>query len=266
MNISVDDLKILNHFNVGGDTFNTGGKLYRYNDDILYKVVGEYFFVDEVERNVDLQIKEHICNTPYIYDKLCINNDFIGYSMEYLKNSFTFRRAIYLHVDFDVSVNVVKDIYKVIKHLHSRNILLGDIHMDNYMINNKGCGYVVDLDYMLFPDDLYKFQDLYYIKLKSDSKIIRVNDKRTDNIKSMICSLSLIFGMDLERLCIKNHELDIENMYYKYIKPLGIGELNAYIECIINGENVCYFDEFLVNNYICFKCNGLVKGKKKQYR
>lgn len=263
MNISVDELKVLRKFNVGGDTFNTGGIIYNYSDDILYKVVGEYFFVDEVERNIDLQIREHINNTPYIYDKLYINNDFIGYSMEYLKNCFTFRRAIYLHIDFNVSVNVVKDIYKVIKYLHSKNILLGDIHMDNYMINNRGIGYVVDLDYMLFPDDLYKFQDLYYIKLKSDGNVIRINDIRTDNIKSMICSLSLIFGIDLERLCIRNHELDIEEMFYKYIKPLCIGKLNEYMECIINGEKVPYFDDFLNSNYEHFVYSGKVKVKRR---
>ena len=261
MNISSNDLSKLKKFCVGDDTFNNGGKIYWYSDDVIYKIVGEYFFCGEVERNIDLQIREHIPNTPVIYDKLCNNDDFIGYSMEYLKNCFTFRKGSYLHIDFDVCVNVIRDIYEVIKYLHNKNILLGDIHMDNFLINNKGNGYVVDLDYLVYPEDKYKFQDLYCIRLKSVDNYIDV--KRTDNIKAMICCLSLILGVDLESKCINRYIIDIEKLYNGYVKKLGIGALDEYFYRIMNGEEVEYFDEFMSNYYCQFLGSGKVKLKKK---
>ena len=38
--------------------------IYKYDDNTLYKIIDEYFFPEEVERNIDLQIKELIPNTP----------------------------------------------------------------------------------------------------------------------------------------------------------------------------------------------------------
>ena len=93
MKLNYLELKKLKKFDVGGNTFNNGGSIYWFNDNILYKIVGEYFFCDEVERNIDLQIKAPIMHTPVIYDKLFFNEDFAGYSMEYLKNSFTFNQS-----------------------------------------------------------------------------------------------------------------------------------------------------------------------------
>ena len=137
--------------------------------------------------------------------------------MEYIKDTITLKNAIYLSVDFDVIVRVTKDIYRTIKYLHYHNILLGDIHMDNFLIDTKGNGYVIDLVYM----------------------------------------------MNLEKNNIKNYAINIEDMYHKYIKLLGIEELNKYFIRIINGEEVEYFDDFLMNNYFNFLESGNVRRKKK---
>lgn len=261
MELKSDDLRKFKKYLVGGDTFNNGGIIYKYSDDILYKIVYEYVFCDEIERNVDLQIREHILNTPFIYDKIYIDGYFSGYSMEYLRDCFTFRRAVYLSVDFDSCVKVIHDVYDVIRYLHDRDILIGDINMDNFLISNKGDGYVIDLDYMVFSGDEYKFDDLYYVKLNNDSDKICIDDKRTDNIKAMICGLSIIFGIDLEKRFIINSIIDMENVYNEYVKNLNIECLNRYFRCIMNGEDIDYFDEFLFKNYNSFFNNCGIKIK-----
>ena len=260
MELKSDDLRKFKKYLVGGDTFNNGGIIYKYSDDILYKIVYEYVFCDEIERNVDLQIKNHIINTPIIYDKIYIDGSFSGYSMEYLKNCFTFRRAVYLSVDFDSCVKVIHDVYDVIRYLHDRDILIGDINMDNFLISNGGDGYVIDLDYMVFPGDEYKFDDLYYVKLKNNSDYL-FDDKKTDNIKAMICGLSIVLGVDLEKCCVDCSLIDVEEVYNGYIRRLGIECLDKYFSCIMNKENVIYFDEFLSKNYYSFFNNGNIKVK-----
>ncbi len=266
MNIGLDDLKKIKKLSFDVDTFNNGGYIYQYNDDILYKIVSLYFFCDEVERNIDFQIKNPIIHTPFIYDKLYINHDFVGYSMENIKNSFTFKKAISMEIDSDICMNVILNIYEVIRYLHDRNILLGDIHMDNFLIDNKGNGYVIDLDCILYPGDEYKFQDLYGIRLNHSSNRINVNSKKTDNIKAMICCLSLLLGIDLERLNISHYEIDMENVYNFYIKSLGSAWLDNYFSLIMNGEEVEYFDEFLTRYYDKILGNEKVKFRKSLHK
>ena len=266
MNISVNDLKKIKKLGFDGDTFNSGGNIYQYDDHTLYKIVDRYFFKEEIERNIDFQIKNPIPHTPFIYDKIYINKFFFGYSMENIKNSLTFKKAVYLNVDFDVCMNIVKDVYESIRFLHDRNILLGDIHMDNFLIDDKGRGYVIDLDYIVYPRDEYKFQNLYCVKLNHNSYKINVNNKNTDNIKAMICCLSLILGIDLESKNIHYFEIDLENIYDRYIKDLGIISLNDYFLRIMKGEEVEYFDEFLLNNYSDFLRNEMGSLKRDSSR
>ena len=263
MNITDSDLRRLKKLNFGNDTFNSGGNIYQFNSNVLYKNIDPYFFIDEVERNVDFQIENHVPCTPCIYEKIYYQDKFWGYSMERLKNTITFKNASYLHIDFYVCMKVIQDIYMAIKYLHHHNILLGDIHMDNFLMDNKGNGYVVDLDYMVVPGDEYKFQNLYQVQLKCDGKRIQVNSKNTDNIKAMICCLSLILGIDLERKNIHQFSITIDNLYYKYIQSLGIMDLNDYFFRMIEGEDVEYFDNFMKKNYTQFLRSGNVRNKRK---
>ena len=259
MNIECEDLAKLEK--IRGEALNKGGIIYRYNNDILFKVVGDCF--EKIERNIDIQIKEHIPNTPFIYDKLYNKGSFIGYSMEYLKNSITMRSATKLNIDFDSCVKIIQDIYETVKYLHKKDLLLGDVHMDNFMIDDKGRGYVIDLDGIFFSNEINELQDLYSIKLKSDGCRIAFNNKKTDNIKTMICCLSLILGVDLESEYINKSEIDIEKIYNKYIKKLGIRELDNYFYRIINGEDIEYFDDFLRGNYYNFYDSEKVRTIKK---
>ena len=66
---------------------------------------------------------------------------------------------------FQEKCNAILDIYKAIHYLHQHNICLGDIHLDNFLISKNGQGYVIDLDYMVFPGNEWKFQQMYCIKL-----------------------------------------------------------------------------------------------------
>lgn len=198
MRLQKRKLEKLPLFSLHSHTLNHGGSIYQY-DGMLYKVFDDSsFFEDEVERNIDYQIKNYIPNTPHIYDKIYMHRKFCGYCMEYLMNTMTFREAIYKDSSFSVKVSAILDIYKTIKYLHSKDICLGDIHLDNSLLSENGQGYVIDLDYLVFYGDEFKFQQLYCISLNRNSNVLNRVSKYTDNTKLMLCCLSLIMGFDLE--------------------------------------------------------------------
>ena len=265
MELNVNDLKNMKRFGVGGNTFNSGGNIYQYNDNILYKIVDEYFFRDEVERNVDYLMNHDVPNTPKIYDKIYLNGNFFGYSMKYLKDTITFRNATYLKIDFDKALGAIQCVYQAIKYLHDRNVLIGDLHLDNVMIDNCGYGYLIDLDYMIFPGDEYKFNKLYDIKYRHDGYRVSLSSKNTDNVRAMICSLSIIFGIDLESKFRNYFEVNLENMYDEFIQSLHIGVLNDYFSRIISGIDVEYFDDFLEDNSSSIKNSNYIYCKKREH-
>ena len=250
MNITEQELQNLPLLNLSSDTHNNGGNIYKVSERVIYKIFKDlYSFQEEVERNIDFQITNAIPNTPKIYNKLFLNGKFSGYSMEYIPNAVTFRKAIGEDFDLSTKFAAIKIIYEALKYLHQHyphHIFLGDIHADNFLITREGAGYIIDLDYMRFPNDEYKFQQCYLIKPNNNSCKINVASEYTDNIKVMISCLSLLLNTDLEEfISSKTSALNLEELYDKVILPLNNPSLSNYFERLQNKEKVEYFDDWL---------------------
>ncbi len=237
----------LSTLKLSDSTHNNGGNVYVL-DDLLYKIFKEFYsYQSEIERNTDFQIRESIPNTPKIFDKIYVDGKFSGYVMEYIKNAKTFREAIGGHVDEELKIKAICDVYEALKFLHSRNIYLGDVHSDNFLISSDGDGYIIDLDYMRFPGDEYKFQQCYLIKPNNKAYKINVASIYTDNIKVMLSCLSLLIGIDLERFISKKaSDINLEEIYSDVIHPLKIKPLDIYFKKLMNGEEVEYFSDYLL--------------------
>ncbi|HIS38062.1 MAG TPA: hypothetical protein IAB45_00930 [Candidatus Onthousia faecavium] len=261
MNITKNKIDTLPSLGLASNTnhHNNGGNLYKANEEILYKVFKDFYaFQDEVERNIDFQIDNPIPNTPRIYDKLFIDGKFSGYSMEYIHNSITFREAINKGIDQQTKLQAIEDVYTALKFLHQNNIFLGDIHSDNFLINADGHGYIIDLDYMRFPLDEYKFQQCYVIKPNDNAYKENIASKYTDNAKLMISSLSPLLDKDLENFISKNdHTINLEEINNKVILPLNDSRLDDYFMRLQNHEDVEYFSDFLSYQ------NSFKSGKKR---
>ena len=249
MNIEKKDLNTLPLLTIPVDTHNNGGNLYIANEKPIYKTFRDlYAFQEEIERNITFQINHPIPNTPRIYDKLFKEETFFGYSMEYIQNAKTFRKAINSHIHPEAKQKACQNIYTALKFLHQNSIFLGDIHLDNFLITPTGDGYITDLDYMRFPGDEYKFPQCYLICPNSGTNKINIASKYTDNIKVMISCLSLWLGIDLEQYIDPNtHAINIEELYYQVILPLNQPDLNEYFRRIQNQEEVDYFSDYMSN-------------------
>lgn len=247
VNISKEELEQLSTLKLSDTTHNNGGNVFVLGD-ALYKIFKEFYsYQSEIERNTDFQIKESIPNTPRIYDKIYINGSFSGYAMEYIKNSLTFREAIGKDIDEVLKLKAISDVYETLKYLHKKNIYLGDVHSDNFLISSDGSGYIIDLDYMRFPGDEYKFQQCYLIKPNNTAYKINVASFYTDNIKVMLSCLSLLIGVDLERFISKNtSDINLEEIYNDVICPLNNKFLDGYFNKVMNREEVEYFSDYLL--------------------
>ncbi len=221
------------------DTHNNNGNMF-LSGNLLYKIFdGVILFEDEIIRNINYLINNPISNMPKIYDTIFDGEMFKGYVMEYIKGSKTFRDGS--SFSFLDKVCAIKDVYLGLKDLHSRGIFLGDIHSDNFLIcGNKG--YIIDFDYMRFKGDEFKFFECYLVKPRNSFNV-NVSSRYTDNVKTMISSLSLLLDYDLE-MFIDDSCLDLEKLYNDVILKLDNPLLNDYFLKIMDGDDE-YFDNFL---------------------
>ncbi len=236
------DLEQCKQLHSEGNHHNKNGTLYLDEQKkIIYKLIeADYFFPDETKRNIKYQIENPIPNSPTIIDEIEVDGKF-GYAMSYIENSISFRDAIGLDIPDELKMKAILDIFQTIKYLHSQDITLGDIHLDNFLINPEG-GHVIDLDYMRFPGDEFKFQTCYDIVI-ADKKYTKA-DKYTDSIKVMIAALSLIFNDDLETRIIDRNNFQM----YDLRIPIAATEdenLINYFDNLIENYELHYFDDFL---------------------
>ena len=220
------------------------GKLHKYFSDFSA-------FEKEKERNIDFLMFNNVPHTPIIRKKLYNRKrEFIGYVMDYIPNSMTFRQAIAKDIDFSKKESAIKDVYNTLKILHKYNLFLGDIHSDNFLIDEDGNGYIIDLEEMRGVGDEFKFKSLYLVKPNTDSFMINISSSYTDNVKLMISSISLLYDIDLEQyIQPKTHYMDLEKLYNDVISQLNDAKLDEYFIKLINKEEVGYFDDFYFNQF-----------------
>ena len=250
MMISNDRLNALPTLSFENSTHNNGGKIYFQDQNTILKIFDMVYFEDETERNIDFQIQNNIPNTPRVYDKVYVDREFKGYSMEYKKQTMTFRDAGNSNISYENKLKAIMDVYQGLKFLHENDIYLGDIHSDNFLIDKNGHGYLIDLEEMRFPGDEFKFNQCYLIRPNSNSPKINIADAYTDNVKTLISSLTLLTGIDLEKMISKkSHDINLEEIRNDIILPLGDDNLTEYFDLLVTKNNY-YFDDFIKENYL----------------
>ena len=218
-------------------------KIFIHNN-LLYKVFGDNSFTTEKNRNIDFLINNSVPNTPKIIEKLYKGNEFYGYIMEYIPRALTFRQAIKENIPIDCKIKAITDVYEAMKYLHSYNIYLGDIHSDNMLITSDK-GYLIDLEEIRFPGDDFKFKQCYLVRANSLENRINIPSVYTDNVKLMICSLSLLLEKDLEKYVDpKRYDINLEKLYNEVIVPLNDEKLTIYFAYLMQERFTEYFPDY----------------------
>lgn len=226
--------------------FIKNGLLYKYFTDC-------HAFEEEKERNIDFLLKHDIPNIPKIKKKIYEKGHFIGYVIEYIPNTITFRQAINSDIDYEKKENAIINVFNTLKELHANKLFLGDIHSDNFLISKTGDGYIIDLEEMRGEGDEFKFKSLYLIQPNNKSLRLNISSEYTDNVKLMITAISLLYDIDLELFIDETkHSINLEKIYNEVIINFHDEKLDTYFEKLINKEKVGYFSEYYFDNNMVY--------------
>lgn len=240
--LSKNEISALERLTTSGK--NTGGNLYIKDDNILYKLYEEEIFKDIKEQNIDYMLKgTKIELSGYPIEKIISKETkkFIGFSMPYYHNTKTFTELCDSNnLSLSEKLLIIKDIYKQLKELHKRNILLKDIHMDNLIANQSG--HIIDLDEFILPGNEYAFRQYYCISENNNTPFIIYPTKISDNIKMIISSLSLIYNHNFEEVMRQNYSLEDFLKNYSF---LFSDEIINYLKIIFTMNELIYFDEVI---------------------
>lgn len=228
-------ININKEHNNGGTLFVKDGRLYKVYDSVSY-------FVEEKQRNIEFIKNNHIPNTPIIYELLYKDNNFNGYIMQYLEDTYTLRNGMFLEVADEDKISIIKDIYTTLKYLHNLDITLGDIHMDNFLFKDNH-GYVIDLDEIRFKGDDFKFRECYVVRETKDSKYDKRPSKISDNIKVAICCLSFLYKIDFEAIISKYSLEEVKLKLASILSSEDYEKFNRVLDC----HNLVYLDDVLTN-------------------
>ena len=161
--------------------------------------------------------------------------------MEYISNSLTFRQAMYEKISKEKKISAIKDVYITLKQVHSFDICIGDIHMDNFLYVD-GNGYTIDLDEIRLKGDEFKFRECYLLKENKNSMISKVATPITDNIKLAIVCLSFYYGVDLETIAVNESLTEVKEKLKEFISnPEEIKKISR----VLDMNNFNYLDDVL---------------------
>ncbi|MEG2251136.1 MAG: hypothetical protein RSD09_06155, partial [Bacilli bacterium] len=245
INLKSSDIIKLERLKIEG--FNKGGNLYILDEETLLKVFYNKMYYNQVrEKSTDLLLSlEPIENTSYPQKKLYIDGIYNGYSMPYFKNTNTFKSEIYtMDSTLEQKKKIITDISNALQELHKREIIHGDIHLDNF-IKDDNNGYLVDLDDVRIKGDNFNNIKLYNIKISEFSRMIYTDSKSIDNIKAVINFISLIYNFDFEMIARKSFlesiidiltEAEIDKVVLDYLKYTLLSVKNeiVYFDKAIN--------------------------------
>ncbi|HOO68481.1 MAG TPA: hypothetical protein PLC53_03850 [Bacilli bacterium] len=249
LRITTRELHALKKFKPSG--LNCSSDFYFYDDKTLYKIYTDGIYVNEIEKmNVINMLK---CKdigkavVPINTIKIeglrgCVID---GHSMNYIQSSTMFS-------DFDeriplslsIKIKIIRDIFYSLKILHEMGLYIGDIHLDN-LIHDRINGYLIDFEGARTLESQRRNYRSYYCldDLKESSTAIGEN-QNTDNIKTMVCALSFMLGINLEYFLREN---GIE-AFIKLINKLSLGDRckKDIINIFHNLDGECeYFDDTL---------------------
>lgn len=262
-----EDLKKMKLLKISG--FNNGGAIYNFNDDILYKIFRDrYDYINKKERNVDLLIGRNIPYAKIPLDKIMLDGEFYGYSMENFQDSCTFKKPT--NMPYTERLKIIKQVFIAIRQLHRLDVHIGDVHLDNFLYRERNDkqgniaseGAVIDFETIRFAEDKIIFNDYYFLRKNFYEKFYMNENKNTDNIKATVAALSFLYSVNLEEV-LSTSSIGVIGLLLNSINVESMKDLQDVLTNF-DGE-ITYFDELLpVLAKQDFKGNEKELKKRKQ--
>lgn len=188
------------------------------NENKLYKIYsGNCEFYLKQNLNSREQFVEYLINLEEFNGcvvpngKIYNQNQFVGVCMKYYRNYFNLYNLLFDEIDWKVKINILKQTSIILKNIHERDIVHGDIHLGN-IITNLNDTRIIDLD-----ESFFNFSDDNYDKQLDIKNLITV-------ILSIIydCNLEDIIPFEMEKrkryIKVLIDKINLNSIFKDYIK------------------------------------------------
>ena len=228
-----------------------------HNNDTIYK-----FFVtlsnDERKRKqqkVEILSSEKI--SPIIINPkeqiICKNLDeqFEGYTMDYIKSSKTLYKAFVKNKRLSILLPILITISKSLEEIHSNpmDIVISDLHAENIIVDKNYKPYIIDIDsckIATIKNDSIPTTLKYYLLNRNLFHSIEETKttKNTDKLSFLMMSLGLIFNKHVDDILMNQYDKVAERI----IILQTMREIVLEIKKCKTIPEVPYFHEIIIEN------------------
>ena len=181
----------------------------------IFKDLSIYQIIKKERKMELLQDGECLPNVVMPIDKLFYQNQFRGYTMEYVKNSiplFDFnKRSKDIGLFLKTLLIVSQSLEKI--HQDPRNILVGDLNFDNIIIDKDFNPYFVDFDSCKIKELENETIPAILGSYLLNRNIIKVETtKNTDKFSLLLCTLYMIFKKHIDTVSMYQYDKKTERI------------------------------------------------------
>lgn len=203
------DFNKLNKLNWSKSTEST---LY-YDEELFYKMFADLFLAIRKKKKLMLLNDGNVISDVVI-PNILINDGLItsGCAMERIKGA----RSLYKYKNSDIFMMLVYLVSLSLKKIHNdpRNIVVGDLHFNNIIVDNKGQHHFIDFDSCMIDGiaaDRLPKNLKYYVFDRGNFKFEVGKD--TDRFCLFLSTLGAIFGKDIDYISEKEYDEKSEMIY-----------------------------------------------------
>lgn len=238
-----------NNLELFNEVISTESSLY-FDDKLFYK-----FFETFIKTNIDNKKKKLLLLNDgdklnnVVIPNILINNGNItcGCAMTNIKNT----NSLYKYRDSEVFMLLLYTVSISLKKIHNdpRNIVVGDLHFNNILIDKNGQHYFIDFDSCMIdgiPQDRLPTCLIEYVNNRGGFKFNVGVD--TDKLTMFLSTINALFGKRIDVLSINEYDEKAEQLYT--LKNMR----NYFLEVKNNNTFICdvpYMCELISLNDLC---------------
>lgn len=193
------------------DVNSTESSLY-FAEELFYKLYDGFLLPKTKEKKL-LLLNDGEKIPGVVIPNILIKNDTLlcGCAMPYIKNAHSI-------IKYRQSIKFIMLLYAVslsLKKIHNdpRNIVVGDLHFNNILIDNKSRHYFVDFDSCMIDDIPQDRLPKCFIEYVNNRGKFKFNvSSRTDKLCMFLSTINALFGKKIDDLSIKEYDIKAERI------------------------------------------------------
>lgn len=194
------------------DVLSSEGTLY-FDDELFYKLYDNLEDIDNKERKL-LLLNEGINDFDAVIPHILIKNNLMmwGCGMDRVKDAI----SLVKYKKSDVFILLLYAVSLSLKKIHNdpRNIVVGDLHFNNILIDKNMKHYFIDFDSCMvdgIAQDRLPTSIMQYVSNRGDFKY-KVGSN-TDKLCMILSFINSLFGKDIDVLSMDEYDERAEQIY-----------------------------------------------------